>query len=345
MKRRRADGRGASQLRPIAVEFGLLHSVDGSARLTLGGADGATATTRVLVGVQGPRPPRVARFEDPERALVEVIVLPVSGAAGVREGALEAAILAVLGGGGEDGTGSGGGGDGGCLLLSAHPRTVISLTVHVQCDGGGLEAAAVNAAVLAVVDAGIPLRYMPGAVSVGVWGGGGGGGEGPLVAAAAAAATDYPLDLLLPEEQGAALTLAAVTAAAAASGSASTSDADAATASSAAGAAVVGGACRVRATAVFSPAELSDSTRGPLYLRCTGPASVPELGALLDAARAGAGAMVAFLRLAAKKKVLRDAVNYAGGIAAKATVEELEAMAFGVTPQAGATGAEGMEAE
>jgi hypothetical protein len=337
MKRRRADGRGASQLRPIAVEFGLLHSVDGSARLTLGGADGATATTRVLVGVQGPRPPRVARFEDPERALVEVTVLPVSGAAGVREGALEAAILAVLGGGGEDGTGSGGGGDGGCLLLSAHPRTVISLTVHVQCDGGGLEAAAVNAAVLAVVDAGIPLRYMPGAVSVGVWGGAGGGGEGPLVAAAAAA-TDYPLDLLLPEEQGAALTLAAVTAAAAASGSASTSDA-------AAGAAVVGGACRVRATAVFSPAELSDSTRGPLYLRCTGPASVPELGALLDAARAGAGAMVAFLRLAAKKKVLRDAVNYAGGIAAKATVEELEAMAFGVTPQAGATGAEGMEAE
>jgi ribonuclease PH len=71
MKRRR-DGRTGMQLRPIAAEFSLLTSCDGSARLSIGDTD-------VLVGVQGPRPPKAIRFEDATGALVEVSLSSTCG--------------------------------------------------------------------------------------------------------------------------------------------------------------------------------------------------------------------------------------------------------------------------
>jgi ribonuclease PH len=71
---RRADGRTAHQLRPMAAEFSLLAGCDGSARLTVG-------DTEVMVGVQGPRPPKALRLEDSTGALLEVVVSPAAGAA------------------------------------------------------------------------------------------------------------------------------------------------------------------------------------------------------------------------------------------------------------------------
>lgn len=71
----RPDGRSPSQIRPLVADFGLLHAADGSARFAHG-------DTKVLVGVHGPRPPRGPRFENPERAVLDIKVVPASGGMG-----------------------------------------------------------------------------------------------------------------------------------------------------------------------------------------------------------------------------------------------------------------------
>lgn len=63
------------ELRPMAAEFSSLASCDGSARLRCGETD-------VIVGVQGPRPPRAVRFEDATGCLIEVMLQPAYGQMG-----------------------------------------------------------------------------------------------------------------------------------------------------------------------------------------------------------------------------------------------------------------------
>ncbi len=92
MKRRR-DGRTANQLRPMAVEFSQLHSADGSARFSVGASNNLwlclfsphkmlAGDTRILVGINGPRPARLFRLENPTCAVLDVAVLPAAGQAG-----------------------------------------------------------------------------------------------------------------------------------------------------------------------------------------------------------------------------------------------------------------------
>ena len=149
--RRRRDGRSLSDLRPLSCDFGLLGTADGSCRLSSG-------ATLVLASVHGPRPARTARHEDPERARLEVHAAPPIGLPGPAEAELCALLRQVLAP---------------VLVLSAHPRSVVTLSVHVQADDGSAPAVALNAAVLALVDAGVPLRGLLGAVTLG-WGLGGG---------------------------------------------------------------------------------------------------------------------------------------------------------------------------
>jgi hypothetical protein len=54
----------------------------------------------------------------------------------------------------------------GMVLSTLHPRTVITVVVQVVRDDGSLLAAALNAATLALLDAGIPLRWMLSAVCI-----------------------------------------------------------------------------------------------------------------------------------------------------------------------------------
>ena len=54
------------------------------------------------------------------------------------------------------------------IVLDAHPRTLISVSVLVQHDDGALLAAAVNCVTLALVDAGVPLCGLFVAVSLGL---------------------------------------------------------------------------------------------------------------------------------------------------------------------------------
>lgn len=104
------------------------------------------------------------------------------------------------------------------VLLSAHPRAAISVAVHVvTAGGGGVEAAVLNAAAAALVDAGVPLRGVLAAGSVaaranatattavdeaGTDGGGGGLWVDPTVEEAAAATAVVTVATLVPPVGG-----------------------------------------------------------------------------------------------------------------------------------------------
>ena len=92
-------------------------------------------------------------MEDSERCQVELLITPQSGVAGPREAELGSLLRQTLVP---------------CLVLTAHPRKVLTVAVHVLADDGGAAAAAVNAALLALADAGMPLRSLAGAVTLGL---------------------------------------------------------------------------------------------------------------------------------------------------------------------------------
>eukprot|EP00658_Telonema_sp_P-2_P032748 TRINITY_DN2416_c0_g1_i2.p1 TRINITY_DN2416_c0_g1~~TRINITY_DN2416_c0_g1_i2.p1 ORF type:complete len:271 (-),score=65.37 TRINITY_DN2416_c0_g1_i2:82-894(-) len=127
--------RQMGEARAAACELGNLSRADGSARWSSG-------KTEVLVAVWGPME-ATERDENFAEATVEVQYRPISGLAGDRERHYEETIQSVVKA---------------AMVLSAHPRCAFSLTVQVVEDDGAVLSAAINAAFLALVDAGAPLR-------------------------------------------------------------------------------------------------------------------------------------------------------------------------------------------
>lgn len=117
----------------------------------------------MLASVQGPRPMRTANQENAEACQVEVVVSPVQGFPGAREAELCSLLRQTLVPN---------------MVLTAHPRTLVTLCVHVQGDDGGVGAMAVNAAMLALTNARVPMKTMVGAVSLGLYRGEEEGGSG-----------------------------------------------------------------------------------------------------------------------------------------------------------------------
>ena len=285
---RRRDGRTIADLRPLDVELSLLSACDGSARLSCGG-------TVVLASVHGPRPARAARQEDPERARLEVHVAPAVGLPGAPEAELCALLRQALTP---------------ALALALYPRAVVTLSVHVQADDGGAAAAAVNAAVLALADAGVALRGLLGAVSL-AWGvpaaaGGGARCAGAALdptAAEAAAATARGVAVFEALGAGAGGEGGGEEGAEMGEGGAEDDDDE-------------------EAAAEGATAAGSRVARAPLALLVEGPLPLAALGdALRGSARPAAAAVVAFLRRALREKVLRDAHHY--GAVMSAPVGEL----------------------
>ncbi|PNH04194.1 Exosome complex exonuclease RRP46 [Tetrabaena socialis] len=133
----RAKGRLPSQLRTIVSERCVLDRADGSAKWTQEGSC-------VLAAVYGPRQAKVQR-EDGERAVVEVVYKPRAGLQGHTERSRELDIRGVLEG---------------IIPLGMHPRTSIMVVLQVIQDDGSVLSCALNAAVAALVDAGVPLNSM-----------------------------------------------------------------------------------------------------------------------------------------------------------------------------------------
>ena len=128
-----------------AYEAGILPSADGSASCT-------EEDFRIVASVIGPRRLANPRAEDPRRALLDVSVsISPSGegtSADAQCAVIEELLRSVFG-------------HGGALRLEAYPRCVITIAVRVEAAGAFAAATAVNAASLALLDAGVEMLYVP----------------------------------------------------------------------------------------------------------------------------------------------------------------------------------------
>lgn len=186
----RRDGRESSEMRSLSISHGVLTAADGSARIRVGATD-------VVVAVNGPMDCPVHR-QRADEVQVHVAFRTRDGgkvvAAGAADGIsagkeaiaardLRAMVMEVV-------------------LASLHPRKAVVVAVQVLADNGGMAAAAVNATVMALIDAGVPMHAVPTAACVSVH-------NGTLVVdpvsveeAEADAVLTFTFDTLLADENG-----------------------------------------------------------------------------------------------------------------------------------------------
>ncbi|KAI9139633.1 ribosomal protein S5 domain 2-type protein [Paraphysoderma sedebokerense] len=145
----RPDKRTIGQIRPMACSQGLLNRADGSSRFNLD-------KTSVICSVYGPTEVKL-KNEQLDRATIEVNVKPSVGLSTTQERHLENTLRMSL----ED-----------VILSVLHPRTSIQITFQIMWDDGSVLAACMNAAMLALIDAGVPLKATFGAISIAIAGNG-----------------------------------------------------------------------------------------------------------------------------------------------------------------------------
>jgi ribonuclease PH len=131
--KRRRDGRNKNDIRPMLADFNVIEASDGSCRLQCG-------NTQVITSVYGPRPVRMLKLEDPEKALLDITVIPDSGNAKSKESYIKVALFQILSS---------------LIVLKAYPRTAISITVQIVHDDGSLLSTIINCVHLALADASI----------------------------------------------------------------------------------------------------------------------------------------------------------------------------------------------
>ncbi|KAG1206417.1 hypothetical protein G6F35_011225 [Rhizopus arrhizus] len=136
---RRADNK---QTRTLSASQNILSRADGSAKFEFG-------TTSVICSVSGPVEVQM-RDEKLDEATVEVIVRPAKGVRATKEKLIENTLRTTF----EP-----------IILGGMMPRTLVQITVQVTKDDGSVLAASINAIALALLDAGIPLKYMAAAVT------------------------------------------------------------------------------------------------------------------------------------------------------------------------------------
>ncbi|MEM1545879.1 MAG: exosome complex exonuclease Rrp41 [Candidatus Methanomethylicia archaeon] len=149
----RLDGRRAEELRPIKIEIGVLGNADGSAFIQHG-------ENKILAAVYGPRETYQKHVLSPEKAILRCryhmapfsVPERKSPAPGRREIELSKVIREAL----EP-----------AIFLENYPRTVIDVFIEVLEAQGSTRCAGINAASLALADAGIPIRDLVTACSVG----------------------------------------------------------------------------------------------------------------------------------------------------------------------------------
>lgn len=127
----------ASNLRSIVCEQDFLSRPDGSATFSQG-------DTSVMAAVYGPAEV-MQRKEILDKATVEVVLKNKIGLPGVKEKSQERMLrnsVATV------------------ILTALHPRTSITTVLQVIQDSGSLLSCCINAACLALLDAGIPMKYL-----------------------------------------------------------------------------------------------------------------------------------------------------------------------------------------
>ncbi|KAJ3285708.1 Exosome component 5 [Rhizoclosmatium sp. JEL0117] len=140
----RSNGRtDEHQLRPLSASFGVLSRADGSSRFGFG-------TTEVLASVFGPKEVRI-RDEKIDSATLQISVRPLNGLSGPLHRLAERQLRDLIEA---------------AVLASIHPRSAIQVTIQVTGDDGCFMSAAVNAASLALLDAGVAQRHLLASVTL-----------------------------------------------------------------------------------------------------------------------------------------------------------------------------------
>lgn len=151
----RRDGRTSTEMRQYTVTLGALSEADGSARYQSAGTD-------ILVGVYGPMDCPIQK-QNSSKLHVQVSFRRRGVAAAAGDKVVEAGAGAEVSAARD------------LRLLvsdivegSANPRKAIVVAVQVLSDNGSVTAAAHNATILALTDAGVLLRCLPTTVCVAI---------------------------------------------------------------------------------------------------------------------------------------------------------------------------------
>ncbi len=150
---KRADGRTATQLRDIKIETGVLPNADGSAYIEMG-------RNKIICGVFGPREMHPKHQARPNEAVLKCryhmspfsVDPRRSPAPSRRDQEIGMVMRSAL----EP-----------AVFLERYPRASIDVFIEVLQADGGTRCASLNAASVALVDAGIPMRDMVAACAVG----------------------------------------------------------------------------------------------------------------------------------------------------------------------------------
>nr|XP_033338332.1 exosome complex component RRP46 isoform X1 [Megalopta genalis]XP_033338333.1 exosome complex component RRP46 isoform X1 [Megalopta genalis] len=129
-------------LRPMSCELNQLSMPDGSAMLMQG-------DTAVIAGIYGPAESKAQKMLY-DKASVEVSYAPIKGAAKVDDRVTEMYIKETCEA---------------AIITTFHPATSICVNVQELDDSGGLLSCILNATCLALINAGIPMKFTIGAVS------------------------------------------------------------------------------------------------------------------------------------------------------------------------------------
>lgn len=149
----RLDGRAVNELRPTHMEIEVLNRANGSAMIEMG-------RNKIVVAVYGPRELHPKHFALPDRALVRCVYRMAtfsvddrkSPAPARREIEISKVIREALQP---------------AIFVEYFPRTTIDIYIEVLQADGGSRCASINAASLALANAGIPMRDLVSAVAVG----------------------------------------------------------------------------------------------------------------------------------------------------------------------------------
>jgi len=150
---KRADGRAFDELRTLKIESGVLPNADGSAYIEMG-------RNKILCGVFGPREMHPKHNAKPNEAVLRCRyhMAPFSvdprrsPAPSRRDQEISMVMRSAL----EP-----------AVFLERYPRASIDVYIEVLEADGGTRCASINAAAVALVDAGIPMRDLVAACAVG----------------------------------------------------------------------------------------------------------------------------------------------------------------------------------
>lgn len=153
----RVDGRKLDELRPITALVGVLKNANGSAMFKMGG-------TTAIAGVFGPRKVYPKHEEEAERAILRTkynmapFATTERNRPGINRRSTEISLvtrqaLTPL------------------IFLDEFPKTAIDVHIEVLQADASTRCAGINAAVLALADAGVPMRDLVASCSAGKIGG------------------------------------------------------------------------------------------------------------------------------------------------------------------------------